>query len=81
MAKKKIPKGLEQFVGSDIEVRSAGGGLVRGRLLAVTPEALVLERHCGRLALVMRAAVSMLLDEQRLPSAAGVLDSRAAGGT
>ena len=58
-------RGLEQFVGADVEVRCSAGGLVRGHLVAVTPEALVLERHCGRLALVMRATVSMLLDEQR----------------
>ncbi len=73
MAKKKIAKGIEGFLGRDVEVRTAGGGSYRGALEAVDTTFLHVARANGRSVLIPRSAVVAIVDEQRLPGASAVL--------
>jgi len=68
--------GIESFLHRDVEIRTRGGGSYRGELVSVDGSFLCVLRANGREVLIPRSAVVAIVDEQRLPSAAGVLVSR-----
>jgi hypothetical protein len=70
-AKRQVrPKGFEAYLHRTIEVRTSGGGAFRGELTSVDGEFLYLSRAIGRGAIIPRAAVAAILDEERYPAVA-----------
>ncbi len=55
---------LASLRGADVEVRTVGGGVIRGSLVSTGPEWLQVERHSGRLAVVRCSAINSVTDER-----------------
>ena len=66
MVKVKEMNGLDGLVNHAVEVRTIGNGSVRGELRALDTTYLYLSRLAGGDAVVPRAAVAYVLDEERL---------------
>ncbi len=66
MSKVKEPNGLDGLLHHAVEVRTAGGGSIRGELHALDAGYLYLARRAGGDAVIPRAAISYVLDEERL---------------
>ncbi len=66
MPKKQETNGLDGLLHHAVEVRTSGGGSVRGELRALDAGYLYLARRAGGDAIIPRAAISYVLDEERL---------------
>ena len=55
---------LEALLHHDVEAHLQGGAIVRGELISVSPEWVVLEKHSGRVALLRNAAITSVCDER-----------------
>jgi len=64
--KARVRRGIETYLKRDVEIRTVGGGSHRGYLAAVDAEFVYLIRDIGRDAMIPRATITAILDEERL---------------